>query len=235
LDAPLYALIFPNASVVPKSSCRDVIHAVAGVRGSASLHWVRAFGLIDNDRRSAGEIESLQAQGVYALPVFSVESIYYHPELQARVATRHAVVTGADPSSVTAAAAASAIAALRPHARRLSERVVERCLRDEMERHLPTSRDIAAGTPISVAIDVRATVDAELATLNALLDQEQLPMVISRYPIRETPALTEISRRLGFQGREQYESAVRKLLMDDGTTLSLVRGLFGGLRSELGE
>lgn len=235
LDAPLYALLFPNVSVVPKTSCRDVIHAVTGVRGAASLHWVRAFGLIDNDRRSASDVDQLRYKGVHALPVYSVESIYYHPDLQALVAARHAAVTGSDANSLMTAATKTGIAALRPHSRRLSERVVERFLRDELERHLPTSKDIATGNPISVTIDVRAAVEAELATLNAFLEQQELHSVIARYPIRETPALTEIAKRLGFQGRDQYESAVRKLLMDDTDALAFVRGLFGSLSGELSE
>jgi hypothetical protein len=32
LDKPLYALVFLNTSVVAKSSCRDVEHAVFGIR-----------------------------------------------------------------------------------------------------------------------------------------------------------------------------------------------------------
>jgi ABC-type Mn2+/Zn2+ transport system ATPase subunit len=235
LDTPLYALLFPNASVVPKTSCRDVIHAVTGVRGAALLHWVRAFGLIDNDRRTASDVDQLREKGVHALPVFSVESIYYHPDLQALVAARHAAVTGSDATSLVTAAINAGIAALSPHSRRLSERVVERSLRDELARHLPTSKDIATGNPISVNIDVRAAVTTELATLNAFLEQQELHSVIARYPIRETPALTEIAKRLGFQGRDQYESAVRKLLIDDTHALAFVRGLFGSLSGELNE
>lgn len=233
LDAPLYALVFPNASVVPKTTCRDVIHAVTGVRGAESLHWVRAFGLIDHDRRSDLDVARLQEQGIYALPVFSVESIYYHPHLQTLTTARHSVVTGSDAPSLVAEATGRAIAAIRPHAKRLSERVVERFLRDEVERRLPTSRDIAAGNPISLNINVQAVVEAELANLNGFLDRSELLHVIQRYPIRETPALTEIAKCLGFQGRVQYESAVRKLLMDDTTALGFVRDLFGGLGRDL--
>lgn len=233
LDAPLYALVFPNASIVPKSSCRDVIHAVTGVRGSASLHWVRAFGVIDNDRRPQSEVDKLRKQGVYALSVFAVESIYYHPDIQVLVAARHAAVTGSDTASLMEEACNRAIALLLPHARRLSERVVERTLRDELERHLPTSQDIATGNPISVTIDIQAAVNAELATLNDLLERKELHSVIARYPIRETPALSEIAKRLGFQGRDQYESAVRKLLIDDTSALTQVRSMFGSLADDL--
>lgn len=233
LDAPLYALIFPNASVVPKASCRDVIHAVAGVRGSTKLHWVRAFGLIDHDHRAPDEVERLKAQGVYALPVFAVESIYYHPYLQAKVAERHASVTGNDARSLVADARDRALVSIHDHAQRLCERVVEYALRDQFQRHMPTSKDVALGKPISLTFDVVAAVSAERTSLEAFVAGKDLLSLIARYPVRETPALTETAKRLGFTGREQYESAVRKLLLDDAESLEFVRALFGTLSGDL--
>jgi hypothetical protein len=52
LDKPLYSLLFPNVAVIAKSNCRDVEVAVSGIRGAADLHWIHAFGIIDNDRRT---------------------------------------------------------------------------------------------------------------------------------------------------------------------------------------
>jgi len=76
LDKPLYSLVFPNVSVIAKASCRDVEHAVCSIRDSGNLHWLNAFGIIDNDRRTETDINQLREKGVYALSVFSVESIY---------------------------------------------------------------------------------------------------------------------------------------------------------------
>lgn len=45
--------------------------------------------------------------------------------------------------------------------------------------------------------------------------------------------LTEITRKLGFQTRGQYESAVRRLLMDDAVTLEFLKSLFGTLAGDL--
>lgn len=60
-----------------------------------------------------------------------------------------------------------------------------------------------------------------------------LEEIISRYPIRETPALDKIAKELGFQSREQYEGAVQKLLMDDNEALTFVRSLFGTLEADI--
>jgi hypothetical protein len=60
-----------------------------------------------------------------------------------------------------------------------------------------------------------------------------LAEIISRYPADETPALDKIAKELGFQNREQYEGAVRKLLMDDNEALTFVKSLFGTLASDI--
>lgn len=233
LDKPLYSLIFPNVSVVAKSSCRDVEHAVRSIRDSGNLHWLNAFGIVDNDRRTQADINQLIENRVYALSVFSVESIYYHPHVQLYIAQRHAMVTGDDASLRIANAKTAAIEAIKPHVQRLSERTAEKALREEVFRHLPRREGIAAGEPISISIDVNSVVIEERERLQNALDIGNLVEIISQYPIRETPALDKIAKEIGLQNREQYEGAVQKLLIDDNEALAFIRSLFGTLISEI--
>lgn len=233
LDKPLYSLVFPNVSVVPKSSCRDVEHAVSGIRDADNLHWVHAFGIVDNDRRLQADVDRLKAKGIYAVSVYSVESIYYHPEIQRRVMERHAAVTGEDSTARLANAKNAAILAITPHVKRLSERIAERAIREEFFRHLPNKRDIAAGTPISVSINVSSVVAEEQCRLQESINTGDLAAIVEKYPVRETAALTEIVCKLGFQGKKQYEGAVRKLIIDDNNALIFVKSLFGTLAVDI--
>jgi hypothetical protein len=233
LDKPLYSLVFPDVSIVAKSSCRDVEHAVFSIRDSGNLHWLHAFGIVDNDRRTEADINRLKEKGVYALSVFSVESMYYHLCIQCLIAQRHASVTGDDASTYLANAKTAAIEAIRPHIQRLSERAAEKTLREEVFRHLPRREEIAAGAPINVSIDVASAVTAERERLQDALNAGNFAEIISQYPVRETPALDKITKELGFQNREQYEGAVRKLLMDDNEALTFVKSLFGTLASDI--
>lgn len=233
LDQPLYSLVFPNVTVVAKSSCRDVEHAVLGIRSATNLHWLRAFGIVDNDRRKAEDIVRLNGKGVYAVSVYSVESLYYHPEIQRKIAVRHALVTGDDPNALVIAAKNAALAAVAPHVKRLSERAVEKTLRDELDKHWPKQTEISAGRQINITIDVAATVRDEVTALNQAIADGNLEKIISSYPVRETPLLTEIVRKLGFQTQDQYENAVRKLLMDDTDALQFIKSQFGTLVADL--
>lgn len=233
LDSPLYGILFPGVSVVPKSSCRDVMQAVVGVRETASHHRVHAIGLIDNDRRTPDEVARLLNQGVHALPCYSVESIYYNPRLQELVAMRVANTTGANANNLLSAAMTSAFAAARQHKQRLSERTAERTIRAVVESALPTRADIAAATPFTVTVDPSQLVAAEVSQFDFIEQQNDYESLVNRYPLRDTPALTEIARNLGFQNRTQYESSVRKLLLDDANALGLARNLLGGVGAAL--
>jgi ABC-type lipoprotein export system ATPase subunit len=233
LDKPIYSLLFPTASVIAKQSCRDVDHAVTGIRDSGELHWLRAFGIVDSDNRDPTEINKLKSRGVYAVPAVSVEAIYYHPVIQQHVCERQAKVTGGDAPALISEASKRALASLGPHVQRLSERVVEAKIRADLMGKLPKRQDIATALPISLTVDVPKIVAEEKTALEAAIARCDLGRIIGRYPVRETPALGFIAETLGFQGRTQYESAVRQLLIDDANALSFTRGLFGTLFNDI--
>jgi hypothetical protein len=233
LDKSLYSLLFPAASVIAKGSCRDVEHAVLSIREANDLHWLHAFGLIDSDRRPKPEIERLREGGIYATLAYSVEGVYYHPDIQSRVAERHAGTTGVDYNELVADAKVAALRAIIPHVQRLSERVAEKRIREEFFSQIPSKDRITNGAPLNFSIDIAKIVTQERLLLEKAVQTDDLATVISRYPVRETPALNEIVRKLGFQDRGQYERAVRKLLIDDVDALAFARSLFGSLANDI--
>ena len=233
LDKPLYSLIFKDVSIIPKSSCRDIEHAVSSIRDMDNLHWLNVFGIVDNDQRTEDDIARLKEKGSYAISVYSVESIYYHPKIQKYIAERHSLVTGDDATTLLDDAKNAAIDSITPHAKRMSERVVEKSIRENIFNNLPRQAEISAANPINISIDVNAVVTEEIKRMQQYLEESNLTEIISRYPIRETPALSEIAKKLGFQRQYQYEGAVIKLLMDDNEALDFVKSLFGTLEADI--
>jgi energy-coupling factor transporter ATP-binding protein EcfA2 len=233
LDLPFYSLVFPEVSVIAKSGCREVEHAVLGIRSASNLHWLKAFGIVDSDGRNPSDIEELKARGIYAVPAYSVEALYYHSQIRKRVSELHAAVIGKDPQTLLLAAADTALAALGGHAVRMSTRLAEKAIRGLVIQQIPTKNTICAARPIEIRVDTALEVSTERKRFDTDLAARNLDALIQRYPVRETPALSKIAEALGFQNREQYESAVLKLLADDGGTVAFVRSLFGSLCSEL--
>jgi ABC-type cobalamin/Fe3+-siderophores transport system ATPase subunit len=233
LDKALYGLVFPNVSVIAKGPSRNVQQAVSAIGASYDLHWLCPFGLIDNDNRTSEQIASLKSNFVYSLPHHSVESIYYHVEIQSRVARRTGALTGDDALMLLSSARAAAFNSLAGQGQRLSERAILLNLRRQVMQQLPSSEDIEAGNPVNISIDTGAAVAAELSTFERLMTTSNLEELIKRYPLRETGAFSSIAKALGFQSRSQYENAVRKLLIDDADALDFVRTLFADLPSDM--
>jgi energy-coupling factor transporter ATP-binding protein EcfA2 len=233
LDKALYSLIFPEASIVARESWHDVLHAVSSIRKANNLHWVKAFGVIDNDNRPTDEVAKLQADGIYALSVFSVESLYYHPEIQRRIAERQSSVNGKDAGQALVSARTSTLAAVKKQRDHLSQRIAEKKVRLEVSGALGNRSQLFANPVFTVSVNTQAILSAEQASLDAAIAAGDLDKIIARYPVRSSGALDKISESLGFPDRNHYESAVLKLMVDDSASLDLLKALFGTLPHDL--
>jgi ABC-type molybdenum transport system ATPase subunit/photorepair protein PhrA len=233
LDKPLYSLLFPNISVITKTSCNEVERSVYGIRAAEQLHWLRAYGIVDNDARNQEDLDRLRRTGIYALDMYSVESIYYDPQVQHYVANKHAQVTGEEPEQLLSAAKHEALSSVSPHIRRLAARRAEKRVRQQIFSNLPTSRSVSDGEPVSIDIDVASELDIEYKKAEKAIEDADLMTLIRRYPLRETPALDKIAKALGFRDRKQYESAVLTELYNNKQAREYVYSLVGDLSSNI--
>ena len=232
LDQPLYRLLFPNFSVVPKGGQGQVLHSVKGLRGARDIAWVDAFGIVDRDNRGDDEVAVLREERVYALPWYSVESIYYHPDLQTRIAQRRAQLLGSDSESALQAARESALMRVRQRVDHIVQKRASAIARGQAQRSIPAIIDTDHILALP-SIDVPALRDEERSSLEKALEADDLKTIIERYPIRETGALAAIANGLGFQSCSEYERAVLKLLIDDADSLAWARSLFEPFGSDI--
>lgn len=233
LDKPLYSLLFPNASVVAKADCREVEYAVVGITSTAELHWVKPYGLVDNDSSEPQRIADLNTKGVIPINVYSVESIYYHPEVQRLAGEKLAAVVGGDLTAKLEKANSDAIAAIRDNAKHLSVRIAEKSARAQVFSLLPKKGEVAAGGKRTAEIDFAKCAQDEATCIDALINASDFIGILQRYPIRESSALDVIAKALNFANRAQYEAAVRNLLVCDSEAVERVRTLLGSFPAEL--
>lgn len=232
LDQPLYGLLFPDLSVVPKGGQGQVLHSVKGLRGARHIAWVDAFGIVDRDNRSADDVAALREERVYALPWYSVESIYYHPHLQKAIARRRAQLLGSDPDSTLRAARERALTKVREQVDRIVQKRASAMARGRAQQSIPAAVD-TAHILVLPSIDVPTLQAEERSNVETALDDHDLETIVERYPIRETGALAAIAQGLGFRSCSEYEQAVLRLLADDEESLWWARSLLEPLASDL--
>lgn len=233
LDKQIYQLLYPSVSVMPKGNCVAVERAVIGMKSAENLHWLSAIGLVDADDRTEEQINDLKSNGIFALPCYSIESLYYHEEIIRKVAGRVSSLNGEDADQMVDSAINSIKDSVEPHRDRLCARLSEKKVRERVLSQLPNYGQISGGAPLQIEIDVQTILDTEKARFDQAIADQSLNSLVDRYPLRETPALNKAATSLKFSSRQDYEASVRKLLVDDSSAKDLLRSLMADLTAKI--
>ena len=219
LDLPLYGVLFPELSVIPKGGCHSVIRAVNGLRESYNFHHVEVFGLIDRDDRPENEVAKLGKDNIFALDVCSVESLYYCSDAVTAVADRQAKSLGCESDEMIRMATEGALDAIN-NADDLRERMAakrcERLVRSKVESLAPDWRTIKqSGEHLQFPAYVESPYSDELTRFKELESSEDLDGLIARYPLRESNVFDKITQALRCIDRADYERMVVARVRED--------------------
>ncbi|MGF1277148.1 AAA family ATPase [Acetobacter pasteurianus] len=86
LDLALYRCCYPDWTVVPRSSCTEVIHAVVTMRANADLTRITCSGIVDADHYDDDDKNYLRDLGIETLPVTEIENVVLLPEVSVAIA-----------------------------------------------------------------------------------------------------------------------------------------------------
>ncbi len=234
-DQPLYAILFPKVSLRYRSSCTDVRRAVVGLRETETFHHARAFGLVDNDGMTELFRNKLLSEGVHALPVFAVESLYYAPEVISLVAERQGKTLDENPASLICAAREKALSTLRQPGKieHLAARIAERQMRDKLLEKMPSRDAMKMCGDANLTISFPSPYPAAIARIQALLQANDLDAIVAGFPVRESGILGDIAQGLRFIGDADYEKAVRTTISATPSLAERLKAKLGGLATEL--
>jgi hypothetical protein len=235
LDQPLYELLFPAVSIRSRESCREVMRAVAGLRATEALHRARAFGLIDHDGMSSDRVAELTSEGIFPIPVFSIESLYYCADVLRAVAVQQSATFGTAAEELLSRARQQALVALKANGviEHLASRLAERQMRDQIMLQMPSRKSMMEGEAGTVSISIPSPYPVELQRLNALILNEDVEAIVARYPVRESGVLSALAKGLSMPAREEYErAALTRVSMDESLRVCL-KAKLGNLASYL--
>ena len=235
LDLPIYDVLFPDLSVVPKGSCTDVERAVKGLRSSQGLHHVEAFGLIDRDNRTEEEVNRLATAGVFALDVCSAESLYYCSDSIDAVARRQADSLDGNAEEMIESAKLKALDVLKQEdlAERMAARRCERRVHDRMLSQLPDWKSIKTNATSGIPISIDSPYPDELSRFKKLVTDGELDALIARYPVRESNVFDVLARELELTGRNTYQQMLLSRLRDDAALQRSLKQRIGLLSDDL--
>lgn len=226
LDNPLYSILFPGFSVIPKGTCRDVINTVDAVSSEPNLTWAQVIGIIDNDQRDQTQIDELAERSIFAIPMHSVESIYYHPIVIRKVSDTITQAIGGSSDERFENAKIKATVSMQPHKVRLCALATEHKIRGILLTKLPKARELETDMGnIELNLDIKDIVILEKDKFDAAIENHDLVTLSARYKIRSTPALSVIAKEIGLQSKDHYQKAVLKALEADADFKKSVQSL----------
>lgn len=75
LDRQIIELLFPNFTITPLASCKDVINYTKAYNKISNKYAV-AYGIIDRDFRTKEQLEKLAAENIYSYDVAEIENLF---------------------------------------------------------------------------------------------------------------------------------------------------------------
>lgn len=88
IDRKLYSKLFPQYNIIPLGSCSSVIQATKSYNSLPMLHYKTIKGIVDRDRRTDDEVESLSRDKIYVPLVAEVENLFLLPQVISVVAEK---------------------------------------------------------------------------------------------------------------------------------------------------
>lgn len=234
LDKPLYSLLLPTATVTSRNTCKEVRQAVQGLRANQSIHHISAYGIVDNDGLDHEFTAALATDCVFALPVFSVEALYYSRVVLNAIAEQKKSL-GFDPDALLRRADTLAIQALKVEATlvHLAARISEQALRNAALSSIPDRDSLIASGASEISLSIPSPYPNELATITMLAAAGNIDAVVERYPVRESGILAALAKGLGFENRVDYERAVLARVAVDSVLKSALQSKLNPLPSIL--
>ena len=236
LDLPIYNALFPDISVAASGTSTDVQRAVDGIRGSHDLHHVEAYGLIDSDGRSQEAVDALSERGVFALDVYSVESLYYCSDALEAVAAWQAESLGRDADTIRESALQAAFDALGESglAERMAARRCEHLVRDQITSQAPDWKTIRDQALSDFQISLKSPFHDELARFTELLNAKAFDQLVARYPLRDSRVFEAVAHALEFKKKELYGQTLIARIQSDAVLAGKLRERIGPLSLALG-
>jgi ABC-type dipeptide/oligopeptide/nickel transport system ATPase component len=91
IDRKLYSRLYPQYSIMPLEGCASVIQATKSYNKLPMLHYKDIKGIVDRDRRTEEEINTLIADKIYVPLVAEIENLFLIPQVIEIVARKQSI------------------------------------------------------------------------------------------------------------------------------------------------
>ncbi|MCK5659153.1 MAG: AAA family ATPase [Alphaproteobacteria bacterium] len=216
LDFAIYRNCYPQWTVIPSSSCEDVIHSVTTMRNNESLTRVKCAGIVDADDRSKEEISYLKNKGIKVLPVSEIENLFLLPNI-AKAIGEHEGHSGESLETKLQEMNTAIIDHIQKgnnieiNIARYCRRRIDRTLKKIDLRDADTVEEIASKyLEETAALDIKAIADVKITTIKQYISKQDIPALMELY---DNKALVNIvANHMRKNKTKDFESWIIRIL-----------------------
>lgn len=92
LDLAIYRSCYSEWTVIPRSSCSEVIHSVVTLRNNSMFTRIQCSGIVDADDYDESDKAYLETLGIATLPVSEIENLILLPDVSRAIAVSEGYV-----------------------------------------------------------------------------------------------------------------------------------------------
>ena len=224
IDARLYPLIFPDYTVKSLGSCNKVIEATRTFNDLNNFHHMVSKGIVDRDRRDAGECAYLQRKNVMVPCVAEIENMLLLEEVIRAVASSR----GYNEDQVARKVKRSIIKMFESeyrqqalmHTRHRVKRTVEYRVDgrftsiDQLEKHI---------TGLVNEIAPRKHYDKLCAEFKAMIDRQDYASILRVYNQKSMLPGCNVAGMVGLNNKDSYLKYILDLLSTDSAAARRIR------------
>lgn len=219
LDLAIYRACYPEWTVIPRSSCTEVIHSVVTMRKNAELTRVTCSGVVDGDDYEEEDRQYLQDLGIAVLPVAEVENLLLLPDVSNAIAVAEGFV-GEELDQKLSQLADAIFGSLDTEQK--VEAVVVRYCRRRIDRALKKI-DLSSASTIELlrgeyaartgALDIEGIADIRTGEIHQAISEQDLPKLLRLYDNKQLLALA--ATHLKGCRKDRFEGWVARCLRND--------------------
>jgi energy-coupling factor transporter ATP-binding protein EcfA2 len=219
LDKAVYRCAYRQWTVVPRGSCKDVIHAVTTMRANAAFTRIQCAGIVDADDYDAADTARFQELGVTVLPVSEIENLFLLPEISRQIAvaehlTADDIETRIEELRNEILAVAAKPEVIESVVRRHTLRRIDRALKNTDLSHQRTIDEMEANyREQTQGLDIQAIAQERRDKINAAISDRDLPTLLSL--VDNKGMLAQAASRLRNTRRDQFEAWLMRVLLND--------------------
>lgn len=210
-DKALYGHIYPEWNVVARGGWETVVSGVRALSGNNTYHWLRANGIIDRDGRDTSEQATLAADGIFCLPVPTVENLFLHSVVIEQMAQQVHELKGGLTGPERVDALNTAIASLLPRAK--DEIIVQRLVWEgnrRLSEQKLSARSVRGGQVEIPRLDLRSIRQRLEAEFDVAIIGNNPIAMLQQIPVKKSQIPSKVAEVLGFDDFKDYARAVLK-------------------------